>query len=196
LYVEVLIRADVNAVWSLTQDPDLHARWDLRFSKIDPTGSDSTGKSTFRYERALPLHVIRGEGVSIGEKVRSDGTRTSALRFSTDDRVSPLREGRGYWRYVPVPEGVRFITGYDYQPGWGKIADLAMRPFILWMTAWSFDRLRIWAERGEDPDQWPLRSVAWLWRSDRPRASRCRTDTPRDGAMAGAPGILQRVSAS
>ncbi|WCD92741.1 SRPBCC family protein [Microbacterium sp. nov. GSS16] len=196
LYVEVLIRADVETVWALTQDPDLHPRWDLRFSRIEPTGSDSAGRSRFRYERALPLHVIRGEGVSLGEKTRDDGIRTSALAFSTDDRLSPLRSGRGYWRYVPTAEGVRFITGYDYQPGWGRVADLVMRPAILWMTAWSFDRLRIWAERGEEPNRWPLLSVVWFWHSGRPRASRCRTVPPRDGAMADAPQTLQKVSVS
>ncbi|MGW9628126.1 SRPBCC family protein [Microbacterium sp. NPDC055521] len=194
LYVEVLIRAEMETIWELTQDPELHPRWDLRFSRIEQTGVDPTGRSLFRYERALPLHVIRGVGVSLGEKSRADGTRTSALAFSTDDRVSPLRNGRGYWCYVPTDEGVRFITGYDYQPGWGRVADLVMRPLILWMTAWSFDRLRIWAERGEEPASWPLLSVTWLWRSDRPRASRCRTAPPRDGAMAGAPETLQQVS--
>lgn len=196
LYVEVLIRADVGTVWELTQDPDLHPRWDLRFSKIEPIGIDHAGRTRFRYERALPLHVIRGMGVSLGEKTRSDGNRTSALAFSTDDRVSPLRSGRGYWRYVPTGDGVRFITGYDYQPGWGRVSDLVMRPLILWMTAWSFDRLRIWAERGEEPGRWPLWSVAWFWRRNRPRASRCCTAPPRHGAMAEAPETLQGVNLS
>jgi len=97
---------------------------------------------------------------------------------------------------VPTPEGVRFITGYDYAPGWGRFADLVMRPLILWMTAWSFDRLRIWAERGEEPDRWPLHSIAWFWRSERPRASRCRTEPPPGGAMAEAPQSLRRVTLS
>ena len=99
--------------------------------------------------------------------------RTSALRFSTPDRWSPIRSGRGYWRYEPAPGGIRFITGYDYDPGWGPL-DVLVRPALGWATAWSFDRLRIWLEGGPEPERWPLISAAWLWRADRPRASRCR----------------------
>jgi hypothetical protein len=119
--------------------------------------------------------------------MRPDGTRTSALSFTTNDRLSPLRSGRGYWRYEPTLDGVRFITGYDYVPGFGGMVDLVMRPVVRWMTAWSFDRLRIWAETGTPPERWgPLTVFAW-WRADRPRASRCRTRPPRAGAMASAP---------
>jgi hypothetical protein len=49
---------------------------------------------------------------------------------------------------------VRFLTGYDYTPGWGRLgplADLAFRPLFGWLTAWSFDRLRLWLERGVTP---------------------------------------------
>jgi len=53
-----------------------------------------------------------------------------------------------------------------------------LRRLIGWLTAWSFDRLRIWAERGEEPERWPLHSVLWLWRADRPRAARCRREAP------------------
>lgn len=196
LYVETFIRADLERVWELTQDPELHPRWDLRFSAIQPIGMDDSGRTRFRYERALPLHVIRGDGVSLGEKERADGTRTSALGFSTDDRLSPLRSGRGYWRYVPTDSGVRFTTGYDYHPGWGRLADIVMRPVVLWMTAWSFDRLRIWAESEETQPRWRLRSALALWRADRPRASRCRTTPPPKGAMADAPENLREVAIS
>ena len=79
LYVETLIRADLDTVWRLTQEPELHPRWDLRFSAIVPTGTDAEGRASFRYERSLPLHRIRGTGLSIGERTRPDGTRTSAL---------------------------------------------------------------------------------------------------------------------
>jgi hypothetical protein len=190
LYVETLIRADLDTVWRLTQEPGLHPRWDLRFSAIVPTGTDAEGRAAFRYERSLPLHRIRGTGLSIGERTRPDGTRTSALSFATTDRLSPLRSGRGYWRYVPTAEGVRFITGYDYVPGFGRVPDLVLRPLVLWMTAWSFDRLRIWAETGTPPSRWALLSVLAVWRAGRPRASRCRTRPPREGAMADAPATL------
>lgn len=66
-----------------------------------------------------------------------------------------LAEGSGYWRYVPGPIGIRFLTGYDYRPRWGRcgaVADrLVFRPLMGWATAWSFDRLRLWCERGTHP---------------------------------------------
>lgn len=187
VYVEVEIRAAVDAVWSLTQDPALHPRWDLRFSSIVPVSELPSGGYRFRYERRLPFHTIVGTGTSLGERSRPDGTRTSALRFTTRDRLSPLGEGRGYWRYVPTEAGTTFITGYDYAPGWGRVLDsLVMRPFIGWMTAWSFDRLRIWAETGTPPESWPLWSVVRFWRADRPRASRCRR-SPRSSRGADVP---------
>lgn len=195
LYVEVLIRAPIEEVWRLTQDPLLHPRWDLRFSRIVPEGGPEEGPTRFRYERALPGHVIRGTGISLGERSRPDGTRTSALRFTTAGRLSPLRDGRGYWRYVPTDAGVRFITGYDYVPGFGRLPDLLLRPLVLWMTAWSFDRLRIWAETGVPPERWPPASVLRFRSPDRPHASRCRTRPPRRGALADAPATLEGLAA-
>jgi hypothetical protein len=194
LYVETLIRADLDVVWELTQDATLHPRWDIRFSAILPTGVDARGRTRFRYERTLPFHRIAGTGISIGERTKSDGTRTSALAFSTTDWLSPLRGGRGYWRYVPTSQGVRFVTGYDYEPGFGRLPDLLFRPLVRWMTAWSFDRLRIWAETGAPPEQWGLLSAFAWWRQERPRASRCRTRPPREGAMAAAPAAMGFLS--
>lgn len=173
IYVETTVAASLDLVWSLTQDPEAHVRWDVRFSQIVPTGLTASGATRFRYTRRVPFRTVAGEGVSIGETRRPDGTRTSALRFATADRLSPIRSGRGYWRYVPDGGRVRFLTGYDYTPGWGRALDRLARPLLGWATAWSFDRLRIWAERGEPPEQWPLRSVLWVWRPDRPRAARC-----------------------
>lgn len=181
IYVEVDIDADPSAVWNLTQEPRMHGRWDLRFTEILVDHKAVAGVSRFTYTRRVPLHTVVGSGVSLGERVRQDGTRTSALRFFTPDPLSPIREGRGYWRYVPADGGTRFITGYDYEPGWGRALDLLVRPMLGWATAWSFDRLRIWLERGEEPERWPLRSVLWVWRPDRPRARRCLR-APRGGS--------------
>lgn len=192
IYVEVLIRADIERVWELTQDTALHPRWDLRFSSITPTDPLPSGGYRFLYERSLPFHTIRGTGTSIGERLRPDGTRTSALRFTTADPLSPLGDGRGYWRYVPTDDGVRFITGYDYVPGWGSLLDrVIMRRLIGWMTAFSFDRLRIWAETGVEPERWPVASAAFFWRPGRPKASRCLR-APR-GAPAEAPATLDTL---
>jgi hypothetical protein len=163
----------MEALWRATQDPHEHVRWDIRFSRITPTRVSEDDAKHFEYTRRTWLHTVRGTGVSLGESSRADGTRTSALRFSTPDRWSPIRSGRGYWRYEPVPGGIRFITGYDYEPGWGPL-DILVRPALGWATAWSFDRLRIWLEGGRPPERWPLTSAAWVWRSDRPKASRCK----------------------
>ncbi|MRG60818.1 SRPBCC family protein [Agromyces sp. CFH 90414] len=195
VYVEAYVRCDLETLWRLTQDPGEHVRWDLRFSRITPERDLPGGGHAFTYERSLGLHVIRGTGTTIGERVRADGVRTSALRFDTDDPWSPLRHGRGYWRYVPEPGGVRFSTGYDYEPGFGRLADRVLRPLVVWMTAWSFDRLRIWAETGESPERWGVASVLAIWRPARPRASRCRTTPPERGAFADAPATLAALKA-
>ena len=196
IYVEIEIRCSVERVWQLTQEPDEHSRWDLRFSSITPTDQLVSGGYRFRYSRRLPFHTIVGTGTSLGERIRADGTRTSALRFTTSDRLSPLGDGRGYWRYVPSDTGVTFITGYDYQPGWGRTLDaLVLRRFIGWMTAWSFDRLRIWAETDVAPETWSLWSVFQFWRRDRPRAARCRRVPRRGRAMDNAPATLATLEA-
>lgn len=172
IHVETTIAADMERVWAATQDPDQHVRWDVRFSSIVPQEPDATGAVRFAYVRRTVVHDIHGTGISVGDRRGRDGTRTSALRFATEDRLSPIRAGRGYWRYVPLADGrIRFVTGYDYDPGWGPL-DLVVRPLLGWATAWSFDRLRIWLETGVAPERWPLLSVLALWRPDRPRAAR------------------------
>ncbi|WP_405888670.1 hypothetical protein OG762_30585 [Streptomyces sp. NBC_01136] len=158
LYVEVHIRGDLDDLWTRTQDPAQHQRWDLRFTSIDHLPPIEGEPQRFRYAtRVLPFLTVTGTGVSAGEKERPDGTRTSALRFASPHPLSLLAEGSGYWRYVPVADGVRFLTGYDYRPRWGRfgaVADrLLFRPLIGWATAWSFDRLRLWLERGITPER-------------------------------------------
>lgn len=198
VYVETVIRAPIEGVWELTQDPALHARWDLRFTRITPLPDIlESGGYRFRYERRIPLHTIIGTGTSLGDREAADGTRTSALRFDTDDRLSPLGEGRGYWRYTPVDGGTLFVTGFDYEAGWGRTIDrFVMRRVVGWMTAWSFDRLRIWAETGVDPERWPVSSVLALWRPGRPRAAHCvRSHPARRDAMSDSPATLARLEA-
>lgn len=194
IYVETRIAAPVEVVWEHTQVPDQHTRWDVRFSTITPTDLTPDGAQRFTYSRRTPLRTVAGEGISIGETQRPDGTRTSALKFTTDDWLSPIGAGRGYWRYVPDGDGTRFITGYDYEPGWGSLLDRIARPLLGWATAWSFDRLRIWVERGEAPERWPLASVLMVWRPDRPRAARCLRapagGTRRDDHLRDAPATL------
>ncbi|MEU9455758.1 hypothetical protein [Streptomyces sp. NPDC048277] len=158
LYIEAHIRADLDELWARTQDPARHRRWDLRFTEIDYLPRTVGEPQRFRYAtRVLPFLTIAGTGVSAGEKERPDGTRTSALRFACPHPLSLLAEGSGYWRYIPSADGVRFLTGYDYRPRWGAFGALAdrllLRPLMGWATAWSFDRLRLWLERGISPER-------------------------------------------
>ncbi|WP_328742720.1 hypothetical protein OG436_24990 [Streptomyces caniferus] len=167
LYVEARIRAGLDEVWDRSQLPDRHQRWDLRFSEIDYLPCAPGGPQHFRYAtRVLPLLTVDGTGVSAGERNRPDGTRTSALRFSSAHPLSLIEEGRGYWRYIPDGEELRFLTGYDYRPRWGRfgrvVDRLLFRPLMGWATAWSFDRLRLWCERGITPERSLCHALAEL----------------------------------
>ncbi|WP_327224767.1 hypothetical protein OG229_13545 [Streptomyces platensis] len=168
LYVEARIRAGLDEVWDRSQLPDRHQRWDLRFSEIDYLPCAPGEPQRFRYAtRVLSLLTVHGTGVSAGERNRPDGTRTSALRFSSAHPLSLIEEGRGYWRYVPDGEELRFLTGYDYRPRWGRfgraVDRLLFRPLMGWATAWSFDRLRLWCERGITPERSLRHALAELF---------------------------------
>ncbi|MCH5676362.1 SRPBCC family protein [Streptomyces gilvus] len=158
LYIEARIHADLDDLWTRTQDPAQHQRWDLRFTEITHLPREEGEPQRFRYATRIgPFLTVAGTGVSAGERERPDGTRTSALRFSSPHPLSLLAEGSGYWRYVPDGDGVRFLTGYDYRPRWGRLGTTAdrllFRPLMGWATAWSFDRLRLWLERGITPER-------------------------------------------
>lgn len=157
IYVEILIHGDLDEVWRRTQDPALHERWDLRFSEITylPRAGGHVPQQ-FNYRTRIGFGMrIDGKGESTGGRSSPNGTRASALSFWSDDRKSLIRDGSGYWRYVPAVDGIRFLTWHNYRTrfGWpGRVIDAAaFRPLIGWATAWSFDRLRLWIERGIDP---------------------------------------------
>ena len=163
IYVEAFIRADLDELWRRTQQPGLHRRWDLRFTDIDYSPHTGDGPRQFRYAlRPLPGVTVTGLGVTLGERHRPDGGRTSALRFSSNDPLSPIRAGSGFWRYIPTGGGIRFLTGYGYRPGWGRTVDRAFRPIMSWATAWSFDRLRLWLETGRTPERLLRQALAEL----------------------------------
>lgn len=155
IHVEILVRAPMERVWKLSQDTDLHPRWDLRFSRIVPLRHGDEGPVDFRYEFRLLLHAIHGRGTSLGHRHREDGQATSVLKFDTADPLSPIGAGSGYWRYIPTKDGLRFITGFNYRPGMGVVGkaldSTVIRPALGWATALSFDRLRLWAESDVDP---------------------------------------------
>ena len=156
IYVEIRIRSRLDALWEHTQDPALHERWDLRFSEITYLPRAGDEPQRFRYETRVGFGVrIRGVGESTGSRDGDAGERTSALKFSSDDPKSLIREGSGYWQYVQTDDGLRFLTWYDYRTRFGpfgRLLDrLVFRPLMGWATAWSFDRLRLWIEKGIDP---------------------------------------------
>jgi hypothetical protein len=159
IYVEILVRAPMDALWRHTQTPALHEQWDLRFSRIDylPKERDSDPQR-FRYTTRIGLGLrVNGVGESVGERNSTDGRRSSALKFSSGDSLAIIREGSGYWKYIPTPAGILFLTWYDYRTRYGVVGALfdrlVFRPLIGWATAWSFDRLRLWLEEGIAPVQ-------------------------------------------
>ena len=157
--MEIAIGTPLEPVWMHTQAPELHERWDLRFSGIEYLPRSSPGMpQRFRYTTRLGFGLgISGEGETVGERDLPDGSRASALRFWSDQRRSLIREGSGYWKYIPTPGGLRFLTSYDYETRFGvagRLFDRAVfRPLIGWATAWSFDRLRLWVEHGIEPER-------------------------------------------
>lgn len=149
----------MDALWAHTQTPALHERWDLRFSRIEYLPkSDQTDVQRFRYTTRIGFGVeVSGDGETAGQQNLTDGSRSSALRFGSHETLSIIREGSGYWKYIPTTEGIRFLTWYDYRTRGGSAGALfdrvIFRPLIGWATAWSFDRLRLWLEHGVGPAQ-------------------------------------------
>ena len=179
IYVEAQIRGSMDELWRLSQTPDLHARWDLRFTSIEYLERAGDAEpQRFRYATRIGLGVeIEGWGETAGER-SVGGTRSSSLRFGSEDRRSLIRSGSGYWRYEPAGDHVRFITGYDYEVRWGPIGRMldrvVLRPLLGWATAWSFDRLRLWIEDGADPSRTARQAMihafaagtvafVWMW---------------------------------
>ncbi len=105
IYVEILIRAPMT--------PELHERWDLRFSEIAYVPrSIETEPQRFRYATRIGFGLeVAGEGESVGQRDLANGSRSSALKFSSADRRSIIREGSGYWKYIPTADGIRSSRG-------------------------------------------------------------------------------------
>lgn len=157
IYVETLIRAPIEKIWEHTQVPELHEQWDLRFSRIEYLPRNSAAEpQRFRYTTRVGFGLqVKGEGESVGERNLTDGSRSSALKFSSADSRSIILDGSGYWKYAPSTDGISFITWYEYQTRFGAIGWLFDRcifqPLMGWATAWSFDRLRLWLEKDLHP---------------------------------------------
>jgi hypothetical protein len=171
IYVETLIGASMEALWFETQDPSRHRQWDLRFTEISYLPkSVSDGPQQFLYATRIGFGLrIEGRGESVANRNGPAGEHTSVLRFWSDDPKSIIREGGGYWRYLPEPGGVRFLTLYSYRPRGGVVGAwfdrLIFRPILGRATAWSFDCLRIALESGASPRQlWTQTAAAWTLR--------------------------------
>ena len=153
LTAETTIRTDRETVWRKSQEPEQHVLWDLRFTEIEYLPKDQPEEpQRFRYTTRIGFGVsIEGWGESVGEA----GGQASALQFSSDDPKSLIKAGTGSWTYKPVQDGLQLSTVYDYKVRYGilgwLIDRLAFRPLMIWATRWSFDRLRIWIERGIHP---------------------------------------------
>lgn len=156
IYVEILINGLMETIWEKTQSPGEHVQWDLRFTGIQYLPRpDESQPQRFLYQTRIGLGLaIRGEGETAGQR-DSDAGRSSALSFWSNDSKSLIRKGAGYWKYVPVQDGITFLTWYDYETRFGifgRLFDTAFfRPLMGWATAWSFDRLRLWIEKGVTP---------------------------------------------
>ncbi|MDB6041011.1 MAG: hypothetical protein JWM99_4852, partial [Verrucomicrobiales bacterium] len=165
IYVEITIEGSLDEIWHLTQTPELHARWDLRFTEIRYLARvDFNVPQRFLYATRIGLGLkIEGQGETIDTRTSETGERASSLKFWSDDCKSLICKGSGYWKYIPVSSSVRFLTLYDYRVRFGVLGELGdrfvFRPVMGWATAWSFDRLRLWVESGIPPEA-ALRSAA------------------------------------
>ncbi|MCI4126449.1 DoxX-like family protein [Bacillus haynesii] len=155
IYVEISIQTEMERLWRYTQDPTLHRQWDLRFTDITYLKRRAGEPQRFLYETRIGCGLkISGTGESAGNVHQDTGDRVSSLKFATNHPLSVIREGRGYWKYSESETGITFMTQYDYDTRYGRLgrlADMAFRPLLGWATAWSFDALKIWLEKGLHP---------------------------------------------
>jgi len=159
LYIETRINCDLDTLWTHTQDPAIHQLWDLRFTEIKYLPKNNpTDPQKFLYSTKIGFGIkVNGIGESIATKTKDNGESTSVLKFSSDSNLSIIRLGSGYWKYSAESDGIKFFTGYDYETRWGifgKVFDkFIFRPLMIWATAWSFDCLKNWIEKGLHPKQ-------------------------------------------
>lgn len=155
IYVEIPIRDDIDELWRLTQNPDEHERWDLRFTDIEYLPHEDGDPQEFTYRTRIGGLGVSGTGESVGER-KTDGEWTSTLVFRSGDPKALIREGNGFWKYRRTDDGIRFLTEYNYDTRFGRPGQLfdtvVFRPLIGWATAWSFDRLRLWLEEEITPE--------------------------------------------
>ena len=156
IYVSAEMNTTMEKLWEYTQEPDIHTEWDARFTEISYLEKKEGEPQKFLYETKIGFGLeIAGEGESIGEIRKETGERISSLKFWTDSKLSLIQIGRGYWKYTPTEEHIHFETQYDYDTRFGRIGSVIdsymFRPLLGWATAWSFDALKLWLEKGLHP---------------------------------------------
>lgn len=156
IYVSAEMNTTMEKLWEYTQEPDIHTEWDARFTKISYLEKKEGEPQKFLYKTKIGFGLeIAGEGESIGEIRKETGERISSLKFWTDNQLSLIQIGRGYWKYTPCEEQIHFETQYDYDTRFGRIGNVIdvymFRPLLGWATAWSFDALKLWLEKGLHP---------------------------------------------
>ncbi|MBE7103335.1 hypothetical protein FT637_09780 [Bacillus cereus] len=168
IYVATKMNTTMEKLWEYTQEPDLHTEWDARFTEISYLEKKEGEPQKFLYKTKIGLGLeIAGEGESIGEIRKETGERISSLKFWTDNTLSLIQIGRGYWKYTPNGEHIHFETQYDYETRFGRIGNVidlyVFRPLLGWATAWSFDALKLWLEKGLHPSLLIRRTMTyWL----------------------------------
>ena len=168
IYVETSISSDMEKVWEASQNPELHEQWDLRFSSITYLPKKEDEPQLFKYKTNIGFGFsIAGWGKSVGTFHAKDNSRTSSLHFGTDQKISPIKEGKGYWKYEPERDGIKFFTQYDYEVRFGALGKMIdrvlFRPIMGWATALSFDVFKRWLEKGDTPSSQYVRFFShWL----------------------------------
>lgn len=156
IYVSAEMNTTMEKLWEYTQEPHIHTEWDARFTEISYVEKKEGELQKFLYKTKIGFGLeIAGEGESIGEIRKETGERISSLKFWTENQLSLIQIGRGYWKYTPRKEHIHFETQYDYDTRFGRIGNVIdfymFRPLLGWATAWSFDALKLWLEKGLHP---------------------------------------------
>lgn len=98
LYIETTVRTDLETLWERSQEPDLHQRWDLRFTEIAYLPGAEGEPRRFRYAtRVLPFLTVAGTGVSAGSATgpAATGSPPSASSPAIRSRSSPRAAATG-----------------------------------------------------------------------------------------------------
>lgn len=152
IIVEAIIPCDVETLWARSQEPELHIRWDIRFSHIKYLDElDENGFQLMDYRTKIGFGLeIKGTG----RYLQNTPLKHSTFEFESADWKSIIKIGRGIWQYKPCAEGTYFRTVYDYETNYGFFGAFLdrflFRPVMQLATEWSFETLRRWCNGQEE----------------------------------------------